>query len=775
MRLRRVVIGLALLLPAVVGAGEPAKDLRSRDVKVRLDAVQRISRERPPDGEKLLLDALRDRDWEVVERAAEALEGQGDRDSLGPLLKLAVAGPVRRVRLAAARSLLAIDAGVAGEAVLKRIAGPTAEAACEALGVLAPALDAEIVRTAFARGFASDEPLVRSAACRLVGAMRGRDRREALEAVLARPETSLRAAAIDSLRRSPRDDDLPQLTGLLHDKELNDVLERRVLAALVALVEETEEKERGRVARRAMFGVEVAESAEVVARLARLAGRLAGVPAEGKPLVSSEDAAPPLLFAAEHESPFARAAAAKAMGLVGTKDLLALVKRLAIEDASDRVRVVALRAVVHAEKKLSSDTSRLLRERLGKDASPMLREQAAVFLGVRDLEEAVPDLLPRLGDASWEVAVSAAVSLGKTRSAGAVDPLRALLKEKDWKLRGAGVVGLGHLRRKEVIPDLIGMLGDRDEAVARSAWEILKRLTTKTIAPSPKAWRKWWEENGATFEVPDLTKLAKEAKKYGYAPTYAGVYEDLDVVVLQSRGDHIEELLRTLAIGHRLTRSGQVPSAALHPYAIFVSNCTGQISPRDVEPLQWFVRTGGYLFSSCWGLHYTVEPVAPGFVRKYETPGQVLENVLAEPCPTASPYLEGVFDGVTRPIYVLYGAHLIEVLDAERVEVLIDSPSCADNWGEGNLACWFEVGHGVILDSANHFDLQGLEKAEGIKGAEGRMAYAMDHMGLTYEDLRALAAKRIWASRSKSAEEARDLSAFRFITNFVRHKRKQGR
>jgi hypothetical protein len=41
------------------------------------------------------------------------------------------------------------------------------------------------------------------------------------------------------------------------------------------------------------------------------------------------------------------------------------------------------------------------------------------------------------------------------------------------------------------------------------------------------------------------------------------------------------------------------------------------------------------------------------------------------------------------------------------------------------------------------------------------------------EEVRMLAEQRIWGSRSRAA--ARDLSAFRFITNFVRHKRKVDR
>jgi hypothetical protein len=398
-----------------------------------------------------------------------------------------------------------------------------------------------------------------------------------------------------------------------------------------------------------------------------------------------------------------------------------------------------------------------------------------VALGVKGLDGAVDALAHALGDQDWGVAACAAVSLGKTGSPRGLEPLRKMLGAKDWKLRGAAVIGLGHLKSVPAVTDLIDALKSKDTAIARSAYAFLRRMTTKDIKANPKDWTAWWDEVKDHYEFPDLEKEAREAKKYGYATTYRGVYEDLDVIVLQSRGDTIEKLLDRLKIKHRLTRSGQVPDAALHPFAVFVANCTGEITPKDVERLSWFVRTGGYLFGSCWALSETIEQVYPGAVRKLPIPTEVLANVEAEQCPAASPYLTGVFEGVTRPIYVLYGSHLIDVLDPERVEVLIDSPECAGKFTEGNLACWFDAGHGVILDSANHFDLQGLERVTTVKTADERKGYAMDHMGLDYEEVRQLDAKRVWGSRSKAAAEARDLSAFRFITNFVRHKRKVDR
>jgi hypothetical protein len=297
-------------------------------------------------------------------------------------------------------------------------------------------------------------------------------------------------------------------------------------------------------------------------------------------------------------------------------------------------------------------------------------------------------------------------------------------------------------------------------------------MTPKELPPEADKWRAWWAEVGAKYEFVDAAKAAREAQKYGYAPTITGVYEKLDVVVLQSRGDHIEDMLKVLGIEHRITRAAGLTKAALHPFCLFVSNCTGEVGEDDVARLQWFVRVGGYLFGSCWALKHTIEPVWPGFVQKLPTKAEVLDEVLAEPTPVASPFFEGVFLPFTRPIYVLFGSHLIDVLRPEAVEVLIDSPEAAQRWGGGNMAAWFQAGHGVILDSANHFNLQGLERVTGLKTAQDRIHYSIDHKGLDWEDVRKLAEERVWDSQAKSVEKVRDLSAFRFITNFVRQKRK---
>jgi len=346
----------------------------------------------------------------------------------------------------------------------------------------------------------------------------------------------------------------------------------------------------------------------------------------------------------------------------------------------------------------------------------------------------------------------------------------------DWRLRGAAVVGLTKALRKEAIPPLIAALADPEPLVARSAQAYLVSINRgQALAPEVEVWSRWWDEHGAKIRLRDPREQQERNAKYGYAASPEVIYRGLDVVVLESRGDHIQAILEQLGIDHRLTHSNQVARDGLDAGGVFVSNCTGEMEPDDIERLAWFVKVGGYLCGSCWALSETIERIEPGVVTKLETRGEVLDDVLASPCDPRSPYTRGVFGEFVQPIYHLEGAHLIEVLQPERVEMLVDSVECAEKWGGGDLACWFSSGHGTILDSANHFHGQGLENVLGLKKPQERMAYAIDHMGATFERIRETRKEKFWTSNHRAAQEILDLSVFRIVTNFVRLRRLEGR
>jgi HEAT repeat protein len=711
------------------------------------------------------------------------------------------------VRKAAAIAAARIDPEAAAKQIGGDLRGDTAVHAAEAIALLAqragdraaeqPPL--ENLPKAVEKALKSKEGPVRAAAVRGIVALPVAERPERLTKAAEDADLGVAAAALDEVLRLKDPALFPLLLERMRAHPSNDVLDRRAAAAILAIVASVPEDDRKvRVAELSAAlsaskeGAPAARIADVLGRLGARPGPPAEAPADGAapappaaPAVPAAEALGALQPALTHRSDAARAAAVRALGRIATDEAVEKATALATTDASARVRFQAIDAVARAKGPADPAALALLTERLAKDADPSVREQAAVLLGVSGPEKApfdapVEALAKALADEQWTVACVAAVSLGKTRSpqaAAALEPLLEAKKTKDWRRRGAAVVGLGTMQRKEGVPGLIVALADKDPYVRKTAFEFLRRMTTRNISAEVEPWKAWWDKQGPTYEFVDREKIAKEMKKGGYAVKPEEAYEKvgtarMDVVVLQSRGDHIEKLLTKLGIEHRITRQAQVGEAELHPYGVFVSNCTGEIGGGDVERLAWFVRVGGYVFGSCWALQHTVEKIYPGLVRKLPTKAEVLDNVVAEPCPVATPYLEGVFPSFTRPIYVLFGSHLIEVLQQERVEVLMDSPDAATRWGGGNLSCWFPAGHGVILDSANHFDLQGLERATGLKNARDRMAYAMDHMGVDYDEARRLADGKVWDSHTDAVENVRDFSMFRFITNFVKAKRR---
>ena len=53
------------------------------------------------------------------------------------------------------------------------------------------------------------------------------------------------------------------------------------------------------------------------------------------------------------------------------------------------------------------------------------------------------------------------------------------------------------------------------------------------------------------------------------------------------------------------------------------------------------------------------------------------------------------------------------------------------------------------------------------------MAFAIDHMGLTYGELREVRDAKFWKKSQAAAEEVKDLSVFRLVTNFLLAGRKE--
>ena len=814
---------LGLLAPL---QGDPVKDIKSKDYETRLAAIVELQLGHDK-AEKLLVGALKDKDWEVMEHAAAALGKVGGKSSVSALIKLALAGPTLRIRRVAAESLAKAHGEAGFEALAKKIGGKTAFPAAVAATAFWPQLDGQAELKQLQKLWKSKEKGARAAAAPALILLSGAQRPEMLAMILDGPDDLPRveasALALDAVAKSG---DLSCLEGVLSvlDNRNSDVLKRRARSAALALLiadengeelfdsllERLQQADALRAAphyirlftaaveqdvfevgkTRTQFLQLLAQSSEsrhrnlraaLVDALAKLRVRSKSAASTGGALDFLGGSGGGGSGGSGGKSGSGSATGKDASGDGETEKRIpphpesvkALVESMRT-DPEGRVRSAAIRSLVDMMPANHPTRVEALIGVLQKDENGRVREDAAVALGAKGTPSAAA-LTAALKDQDPWVAVVAAVSLGMTQDPKAVQPMVDLLQHEDWRLRGAALSGLARCYLKEAVPPLISGLEDTDATVRRAAHQHLTALANQQIEPTVEAWTKWWDQVKRSYQLFDPAEAERRNKLYGYASLNehgtATLFKNQDVLVYQSRGDHIEHVLDSLAIQHDKTAYGKLIEAELHPRAVFVVNCTGEIDAKDVDRIGWFVRTGGYLLGSCWALSETINRVYPGVVDRHPAPGEVMDTVMASPCNEHSPYLREVFPDGVQPIYSLVGAHLIRVNDPERCEVLVDSAQCAERWGEGNLAVWFPAGHGIILDSVNHFEEQGLGNAPWLKKPEQRQAFAIDHMGMNYEEWRDSRSEKYWSKGGQAAREVLDLSVFRLISNFVRKKR----
>lgn len=763
---RLALLLVALPLAAALAPQDPVRDARSRDPLVRLAAARDLSGEVGKDALRTLRKLLTDDDWEVALEAARGLGAGGSEAALEDLVELACEGPVRRVRLAAARAAGGIDAAGAAVRLEKRLKGEEATAAAEALALVAAGsgpLGLPTPSRRLERLLEDGEAGVRAAGARALVALAAGDRSTALRRLASEGGPAALSAGLEQAALTPDPSQRAALDELLRRPELLDVLERRVVRAMAATLRDATEG--GELVRDLCAEAQAAVAQRGVLLAMEL--RPGGTPG----LVAATEPA------RTHADPGVRALAARFLAAGARADALDAARALS-GDADPRVRIAARRVALTLDPATEPGGRAWAVAELERAATPEERRALVVALALPEAGEdaaAVAALARALEDPSWEVAACAAVSLGRTRSAEGVRVLTDLTASEDWRLRGAAVVGLSKSLDRAALAPIAERVDDPEPSVSRTAHAALTALAPgEGVEATARAWQAWLAENGGRVRLDDPAERRARRERYGYGTPAEEIYRGLDVAVLESRGDRMQDVLARLGIQHRVTASSRVAPDGLDAGGVFVANCTGELEAGDVERLRWFLLVGGHLCGSCWALTETVGRVAPGYLERLPTRDEVLDQVEAGPCAADSPYLEGVFGEAVVPVYHLEGAHLLRVLRPEAVEVLVDSPACAERWGGGTLAAWFRHGHGTVLVSANHFRAQGLEQVNGLSSPEERRAYAMDHMGLGFEFLRETAGDKFWSSTPRAAAEVHDLSVFRIVTNFVRLRRLEG-
>lgn len=202
--------------------------------------------------------------------------------------------------------------------------------------------------------------------------------------------------------------------------------------------------------------------------------------------------------------------------------------------------------------------------------------------------------------------------------------------------------------------------------------------------------------------------------RFGKAVTLDDLDED-DILVVGGSFDHIEKTLDAL----RIKYVKKAPWALTSPtpetfkdHKIVFWNCGESLGRRRMaavgKRLQAFVRAGGYVFTTDWGVANVLPYAFPGYIRTNGNRAHLPEMVLQiEPARSARnhPLLEGVFlPGVKGKWWLEQASFDMSVGRADAVTILIECPALREQFNRSPaVAATFHYGRGRVLHAMGHY------------------------------------------------------------------------
>ena len=181
---------------------------------------------------------------------------------------------------------------------------------------------------------------------------------------------------------------------------------------------------------------------------------------------------------------------------------------------------------------------------------------------------------------------------------------------------------------------------------------------------------------------------------------------DSDIVIVRGAYDHVEDVLSLARLRFVLVDPADVARLNLEPRQLLIVNCPGQVGPAGVEVIRSFVTRGGSLMTTDWALLHILEPAFPGFVR-FNQNLTADDVVRVEIRSTDHPLLEGMFhEGADPQWWLESSSYPIQILDRERVKVLLSSRELEQKYGEAPVAVSFPYGEGEVFHMISHYYLQ---------------------------------------------------------------------
>ncbi|MBD3342357.1 MAG: hypothetical protein GF353_24870 [Candidatus Lokiarchaeota archaeon] len=212
--------------------------------------------------------------------------------------------------------------------------------------------------------------------------------------------------------------------------------------------------------------------------------------------------------------------------------------------------------------------------------------------------------------------------------------------------------------------------------------------------------------------------------------------KDSSIIVITGSYDKIELVLDLIKVPYALIQPNELDSIELRSDQILIINCPGNISSIALEKVKEFVKKGGFLFTTDWALLNVLEKIFPYYVKYNKKPTHD-DCVSVEVVDKSNKFLEGLFNDQADPIWWLEGSsYPIDILDKEKVKILVTSQEMEEKYGEAPIVITFDYGDGgTVLHMTSHYYLQRSE-LRSARHKKSATSYAMGEMALSEDEVK---------------------------------------
>ncbi len=184
-----------------------------------------------------------------------------------------------------------------------------------------------------------------------------------------------------------------------------------------------------------------------------------------------------------------------------------------------------------------------------------------------------------------------------------------------------------------------------------------------------------------------------------------------EVVVVTGSADHMEQVMRRAQVKFVVVSPDELPQLPLHGQQVLMVNCTGEMSPAARERVRRFVNAGGFLYTTDHAVHYLVEKAFPGYIKWDGKTSN--EEIFPMQVSGERGLLRHIGGNQGHPRWQLAGGgYLFDVVDPQKVEVLMSSREVAARYGSRALGVRFRVGDGQVIHVTGHFFTQPGQRPE---------------------------------------------------------------